>query len=326
VSAPDIRWPRLGLGCASLGAPELSDVEAERVIAAAIERGIRFFDVAPLYGGGLAEERLGRALAPLPRDSYVLCTKAGVTRPYGQPPLPPGATRRRQFDVWDYSAAATRTSVERSLARLRTDRLDVVHLHDTEDHLDACLVAYAEIARLRDAGIVGAIGIGSNLVAPVQHLIDRARFDTFLLAGRYTMLDSAGRTLIDTAHARGIAVVAGGVFNSGVLAAWPQSAPTYGYQPADAAVVERTARIAAICARHGVPLAAAALQFVLANPAITTVLLGPRTPAELEANVEATECDIERSFWLDLADADVIPPDSPGLPERSVRANLSPQH
>ena len=319
MSTPPSRWPRLGLGCASLGAPDLSDDDAERVIAAAITRDIRFFDVAPLYGGGLAEERLGRALSALPRDDYVLCTKVGVTRPYGQPPMPPGATRRRQFDAWDYSAAATRASVAKSLERLRTDRIDVVHLHDPEDHLDACLDAYAELARLRDEGIVGAIGIGSNLVAPVRHLIDRARFDTFLLAGRYTLLDASGRALIDAAHARGIAAIAGGVFNSGVLAAWPQPAPTFGYQPADAAIIERTARVAAVCARHRVPLAAAALQFVLANPAITTVLLGPRTVAELEASLAAAEHRIAPSFWLELVDAGIIPADSPVVPDSASR-------
>jgi D-threo-aldose 1-dehydrogenase len=326
MTPPD-RWPRIGVGCAALGAPELSDDEAGRALDAAIEHGIRLFDVAPLYGGGLAEERLGRALAALPRDSYVLCTKVGVTRPYGQPPMPPGATRRRQFDRWDYSVAATRASIERSLERLRTDRLDVVHLHDVDDHPDDCLEAYAELSRLRDAGVVGAIGIGSNLTAPVARLVERARFDAILLAGRYTLLDASGRALIDAAHARGIAVLAGGNFNSGLLARWPQPAPTYDYRPAEAALVERTARIAAICARHGVALPAAALQFVLANPAITTVLLGPRTAAELAENIASTRQRIAPSLWSELVDADLIARDSPGLEARTaVDAQPAPLH
>lgn len=310
-----ISWPRLGLGCAALGTlpPGLSDAEAGSVIAAAVERGIRFFDVAPLYGGGLGEERLGRALARVPRDDYILCTKTGVTRPYGQPPMPPGATRRRQFDCWDYSATGTRASIATSLERLRTGRLDVVHLHDAEDHLDVSLEAYAELARLRDDGIVGAIGIGSNFVEPARTLLERARFDAILLAGRYTLLDQTGRALIDTAHAQRVAVVVGGIFNSGVLAAWPQPAPTFGYEPADAVHIERTVRIAAICARHGVSLAAAALQFVLANPAVATVLIGPRTVAELEHNLTAAECDIAPDVWSELAEAGVIPADSPGF-------------
>jgi D-threo-aldose 1-dehydrogenase len=242
----------------------------------------------------------------LPRDSYVLSTKTGVTRPYGQSAQPPGATRRRQFDRWDYSAAATRVSIQTSLGRLRTERLDVVHLHDAEDHLDTCLEAHAELARLRDEGVVGAIGIGSNLVEPVEKLLARARFDAFLLAGRYTLLDPSGGALIASARARRIAVVAGGVFNSGVLATWPQAHPTFGYEPADSSIVDRTARIAAVCARHGVPLAAAALQYVLANPAIATVLIGPRSVAELDANLAAAEHPIPAALWADLAREGVV--------------------
>ncbi len=293
--------PRIGLGCASLGQPSLDDRAAQAVIAAAIERGIRFFDVAPLYGGGLAEERLGRALRGLPRDEYVLCTKTGVTRPYAQPARPPGASRNRALDRWDYSTAATRASIERSFERLGTDRLDFVHLHDAEEHLDECLVARDELERLRERGVVGGIGIGSNLVAPVARLIACARFDAFLLAGCYTLLDQSGAALFASAHARGIRVIVGGVYNSGVLATWPQPEPTFGYEPASSAVLARTARIAAICRDHGVALGTAALQFVLANPAIDTVLLGPRTVAELDANLASAHATIPADLWRDLA-------------------------
>jgi D-threo-aldose 1-dehydrogenase len=301
--------PRLGLGCATLGtpAPALSDRDAESVMAAAIERGIRFFDVSPLYGGGVAEERLGRALASLPRDSYVLSTKAGVTRAYATTAMPPGATRRREFDRWDYSASATRASVHTSLERLRVDRLDIVHLHDVENHLDACLEAYAELERLRDGGIVGAIGIGSNVAAAVRELIDRAAFPTFLLAGCHTLLDQSGLALLDVAHARGIRVIAGGVFNSGVLAAWPNPAATFAYAPADAAIVARVERIAGICAGFGVPIAAAALQFAASHPAIETVLIGPRSVAELDANLAAYDFPIPGELWTALAQSDIIP-------------------
>jgi len=300
--------PRVGVGCASLGTPEpqLSDRDAEAVIAAALHRGIRFFDVAPLYGGGVAEERLGRALGALPRDQYTLCTKTGVTRAWGTTAMPPHAKRRRQFDVWDYSARATRDSVERSLARLGVARLDVVHLHDVEHHLDACLEAHAELVRLRDEGVVGAIGIGSNLATPVRRLLDRAHFDTFLLAGCYTLLDQSGADVLDVARARGMRVIVGGVFNSGVLATWPQPAPTYAYSPADTIIRERTARIAGVCADHGVPLAAAALQFAASHPAAGTVLIGPRSLAELDANLAAWTFDIPPALWTDLAAAGII--------------------
>jgi D-threo-aldose 1-dehydrogenase len=319
---PPSAWPRLGLGCASLGTPppELSDAAAERVMAAAIDRGIRFFDVAPLYGGGLAECRLGRALRGLSRDDYVLCTKTGVTRPFGEPPLPPGATRRRAHDRWDYGTDATRASVRTSLERLGVDRLDVVHLHDVEQHVDACLEAHAELARLREDGIVGGIGIGSNLVAPVAALLGRARFDTFLLAGRYTLLDTSGAALLADAQARGLPVVAGGVFNSGVLASWPHPAPTFGYEPASAAVLERTGRIASVCARYDVPLAAAALQFVLAHPAVRTALIGPRTVEELDANLAAARHPIPARLWSDLEAGALIPRGSP-RPEAAIAAS-----
>jgi D-threo-aldose 1-dehydrogenase len=299
--------PRLGLGCASLGSPDLHDRDAEAVIAAAIERGIRFFDVAPLYGGGLAEERLGRALAALPRDDFVLCTKTGVTRAYATTALPAGATRRRELDRWDYGAQATRASVMTSLARLRVERLDVVHLHDVEDHVQACLEAHAELARLREQGVVGAIGIGSNLAAPVRTLIDRAPFTTFLLAGCYTLLDQSGAALLDTAQQRRMHAVIGGVFNSGVLAQWPNPAPSFGYLPADADIRARTARIAAICARYDVPLGAAALQFAASHPAVETVLIGPRTVEELDTNLALYAHAIPAPLWDALAQADVVP-------------------
>jgi D-threo-aldose 1-dehydrogenase len=300
---------RLGLGCASLGSPDISDRDAEAVIAAAVAAGIRFFDVAPLYGGGLAEARLGRVLRDLPRDDYVLCTKTGVTRPYGQPPTPPGGMRRGA-DVWDYSARATRESVGRSLERLGVERLDVVHLHDVEAHVDACLDAHAELARLRGEGVVGGIGIGSNLVAPVEQLLERARFDAFLLAGCYTLLGQQGAALLRRAHANGIRTIVGGVFNSGVLAAWPQPSPTFAYEPARADVRERTARIAGICARHAVPIGAAALQFVARNPAVTTLLIGPRSVDELTRNLAALHAPVPRALWDDLAEAGIIARDA----------------
>ncbi len=286
-SAPPARWPRLGLGCAALGQPGVSERDAEATIARAFERGIRFFDVAPLYGGGLGEERLGRALRGAARSDYVLCTKTGVTRPYAQAATPPGGVRARAADRWDYSADATRASVMRSLERLGTNRLDAVHLHDIDDHLDESLVAHGELLRLREQGIVDAIGIGSNTTGPVAALLARARFDTFLLAGRYTLLDQSGAPLIEESARAGIAVVAGGVYNSGILSRWPPVAPTYGYAAASPAIVERAARIATLCERHGTTLPAAALQFVMANDAITTVLIGPRSVDELEQNLAA---------------------------------------
>jgi D-threo-aldose 1-dehydrogenase len=315
-----MQWPGLGLGCASLGAPELTDRQAEAVIVAAIESGIRFFDVAPLYGGGLAELRLGRVLRDLARETFVLCTKTGVTRPFGQPATPAGASRRRAADVWNYSPRATRASVEQSLARLNVDRLDVVHLHDVDEHQDECLQAYRALAELREEGLIDKIGIGSNLVAPVQNLLSRAQFDAFLLAGCYTLLAQDGAALLDDAKRSGVKAIAGGVFNSGILATWPQREPTYGYEAADPGVIARTARIAAICQRYDVPIAAAALQFVAAHTGVSTVLIGPRSVAELELNVAAMTHRVPDVLWTDLEASSLIPAGGP----RPVDASLRP--
>ncbi len=294
-------WPHLGVGCATLAAPQVSEHDAAATLAQAIDRGVRFFDVAPLYGGGLGEERLGRALRGLPRDDYVLCTKTGVTRPYAQAATPPGTATPRAADRWDYSRGATRASVQRSLERLGVDRLDVVHLHDVDNHVEACLEAHAELAQLQAEGVVGAIGIGSNLVAPVATLLARAPFQAFLLAGRYTLLDASAAGLFAQAQRQGVAVIAGGIFNSGILGRWPQPAPTYDYRPASAAEIGRTARIAAVCARHGVALPTAALQFAASHPAVRTVLIGPRSPDEVDASLAAMHVTIDPALWHDLA-------------------------
>jgi len=310
-------WPRLGLGCGALGAPTLDDATAQSVIEAAIERGLRLFDVAPLYGGGLAEERLGRVLKELPRNAFILCTKTGVTRPYAQAAIPPGDTRRRAADRWDYSRAATRRSVATSLERLQVDRLDVVHLHDVDDHLAECLEAHAELESLRAQGIIGEIGIGSNLAGPVAILLERARFGAFLVAGRYTLLDQSALPLYETARARGIIAIAGGIFNSGVLARWPNEDATFDYSPASDDVRGRVARLASLCARHGTPLAAAAIQFALAHPGVRTVLLGPQSLEELDECLAAATFNVPVALWRDLRALGLVDPACP-LPEAEI--------
>ena len=302
ASLDTARWPRLGVGCASLGSPAIGDDDAVAVLEHAWQKGIRLYDVAPLYGGGLGEERLGRMLLDKPRERYVLTTKTGVTRPRGQPATPPGSALPRSADRWDFSRAATRASIMCSCARLNVDRIDVVYLHDAEGHLDTAVDAFDELAVMRDEGVLGGIGIGSNLVAPVRDLLAVRRLDALLLAGRYTLLEQDGDALIHDAQREGIAVVVGGIYNSGVLAAWPQAHATFGYRPADRVVLERTARIAATCGRFGVPIGTAALQFVLRHPGVRTVLLGPRAVDELDASLAALGHDIPPALWEALAE------------------------
>lgn len=215
-----IALPRLGLGtAAALGVmgTAISDEAANAVVATAYARGIRFFDTAPLYGGGLAEERLGRVLRTLPRDDIVLSTKTGVTRPYRQAASPPGGLRRSSADVWDYGPEATKRSVALSLERLGIERLDLVHLHDVDDRVDQAMAAYPALDELRAAGVIAGIGIGAKHVGAPLALLERGRFDAVLVPGRYTLLDqTALPALLPLALERGIRIVIGGVFNSGV--------------------------------------------------------------------------------------------------------------
>ena len=231
-----------------MGTP-ITDDEARAVIETAWERGIRLFDTAPLYGGGVSEERLGAALEGLPRDEYVLTTKTGVTRPYGQAAIPPGTTRRRAADVWDYSRDGTRGSVATSLERLRTDRLDIVHLHDVEGREAECMSAHAALMELRAEGVVAGVGIGANDADAPLRLIVQAGFDAVLIAGRYTLLDQSALALIERAAAASVRIVAGGVFNSGILASGATPGATFAYDAPPPAIVERVRRIEAACLR-----------------------------------------------------------------------------
>lgn len=292
---------RLGLGGAALGVlfDPIGDDAARAVVAAAWDAGIRAFDTSPLYGGGLSEERFGAALKARPRDDYFLSTKTGVTRPYGQAAAPPGGARRAA-DIWDYSPEATRASIARSMARLDTDRLDLVHLHDVEGRTDAAMAAYPALAALREKGVVGAIGIGANRIDAPLDLMARAKFDAVLVAGRYSLLDQSMLDLVPVARAAGTKLIVGGVFNSGILATGAMPGAMFHYDPAPEPVLERTRAIEALCRKHGVPLRAAALQFPLAHPDVAMLLLGPRHVDELADNLALLAHSIPPAFWRSL--------------------------
>jgi D-threo-aldose 1-dehydrogenase len=226
----------------------------------------------------------------------VLSTKVGrLLRPgeSGWPGAPPLQA------YFDFSYDATLRSLEESLLRLGLDRVDVALVHDPDEHYDEAIAgAYRALARLRDEGVVRAIGVGMNQTALLCRFAREADPDCFLVAGRYTLLDrSAGEQLLPLCHERGIAVVAGGVFNSGVLA----GGSTYDYQSASPAVLERVAELREICARRDVPLAAVALQFPLRHPAVASILVGCRTPNEVEDDVRLCELDLPDELWSELA-------------------------
>jgi D-threo-aldose 1-dehydrogenase len=305
-----LRLPKLGFGAASLGhlyAP-VSDEEAGLVLEAVWDAGIRLYDTAPLYGGGLSEVRLGRGLARRPRADYVLCSKVGRCRPFGQPRAPDGAG-----DIADYSYDFALRSVAESLERLGTDRLDVVHIHDPDDRLDEAMRgAFRALVRLRDEGVVGAIGAGSNSAAALAELARRGRFDGFLVANRYTLLDQrALEVLLPRCFEMGIAVLAAGVFNSGILATGAGAAATYEYRAAPPEVQERVRGIGTVCLRHGVPVQAAALQFPLGHPAVTTLLLGGRSVAHLQENLQWLRCPIPEGLWSELSARGLLDPGAP---------------
>jgi D-threo-aldose 1-dehydrogenase len=324
-----LRVTRLGFGAAPIGGlyTAVDDADARATVDRAWELGIRTFDVAPLYGYGAAERRLGSALAGRPRDEFVLSTKVGrlVRRSDAITPtddVDPQAMDGRQDAfyvrsepvrmVFDFSADGVRRSIEESLARLGLDRIDIALIHDPDTHWAAAIDdAFPALARLRGDGVVRAIGVGMNQSAMLARFAREGDFDVFLLAGRYTLLDQdALGELLPLCVERDIAVLAGGVMNSGILAD-PTPGGRFDYQPAPPAIVERARRLAAICARHGVPLRAAAVQFPLAHPAIRSLIAGVRRIDHLDEYPELMAHPIPADLWSELRAEGLIDPVAP---------------
>jgi len=281
----------------------VADDEAHRVVEAAWQAGIRFFDTAPLYGHGLAEQRLGAVLRAKPREEFVLATKVGRLLRADAPPEPGQAYKGVPpvNPTYDFSYDGVMRSVEESLARLGLDRVDVLHIHDPDEHFeDALAGAYRALDRLRAEGTIRAVGAGMNQAEMLVRFAREADFDCFLLAGRYTLLDRTGAAeLLPLCVEKSIAIIAGGVFNSGILAN-PRPGTTFNYQPAPPELVDRALRMQEICARHGVELKAAAIQFPLRHPAVASVLTGCRSVREVEENVRMFQAPIPSSLWDEL--------------------------
>jgi D-threo-aldose 1-dehydrogenase len=295
---------RIGLGCAPLGNlyEEVVEDEATAVVDAAWDAGLRYFDTAPLYGHGLSEQRLGRALAGRPRDDVVISTKVGrLLRPASMQidtifavPDAPGALE----PVFDFSADGVRRSLDESLERLGLDRVDIVYVHDPDDHQDDAIAgAFPELLALRDEGVVRAVGAGMNQWQALDRFVREVDLDVVLLAGRYTLLDRSGaEQLLPHCLERGVGVVLGGVFNSGVLAATTGDT-TYDYAPVPSDVAERVNDLRRMCAEYDTALGAAALQHALRHPAVTNVLVGARSITELEQDLAWALVDIPDALW-----------------------------
>jgi D-threo-aldose 1-dehydrogenase len=273
---------RLGVGTSGLGNVfgAVDDDTATALVLAAAEAGVRYFDTAPYYGFGLAERRLGRALSRLAPDSYAVSTKVG-------------RTLAGEGCFFDFSPAAVRRGIEDSLERLGVDHLDIAYLHDPDDHEEeAATRAWPELCRLRDEGVVSAIGVGMNQWQMPARLVERLDVDVVLLAGRYTLLDpSGGENLLDLCAARGVDVVLGGVFNSGLLVD-PRPGAWFDYAPASASVLARAQRMRDVATDAGYELAAAALAFAAGHPAVASVLTGVTTPGQLHANIGSCQQEV----------------------------------
>jgi len=289
----------LGLGTAPL-AGMYEAVEEEAAVATverAWELGVRYFDTAPYYGSGLAERRLGSVLSGKPRDEFVVSTKVGRLLRPGQTSEWHGAPALEAY--FDFSYDAALRSLEQSLERLGLDRVDIALVHDPDDHYDAALDgAFRALARLRAEGVIRAIGAGMNRTDLLCRFAREADPDCFLVAGRYTVLDrDAAAELLPLCVERGISVLAGGVFNSGVLIGGDR----FDYGAASAEIVERVEELRAVCRRWGVPLAAAAVQFPSRHPAVASVLVGCRSPDEVAEDVRLVELDLPGGLWRELA-------------------------
>jgi D-threo-aldose 1-dehydrogenase len=316
-----LRVGPLSFGGAPLGnlGSEVSDVDWRSALDAAWATGVRYFDTAPHYGLGLSERRFGIGLASRPRDAFIISTKVGrvlVPNPAASPGMDqegfavPATSRRER----DYSRDGVLRSLESSLRRLQLERIDVLLVHDPDDHYHEALDgAFPALEELRGQGVIRAYGAGMNQSKMLAEFVRNTDLDVVLLAGRYTLFEQGAlEDLLPLCERRGVSVVAGGVFNSGLLATHrPMPGATYNYAPASAEVLARADRLADVCVRHGTELPAAAVQFVLAHPAIATACLGGRSAEEVSRNAKLLDVPISDELWRDLVSEGLLRPDAP---------------
>ena len=314
-------WPALGFGGGSAFVGGAGEADAPELMRHAWSRGFRYFDTAPFYGLGLSEHRFGAALRQHARDDFLLSTKVGrMLRPDRAAPR---RDDRLPFEVaFDFGYDAVLRSVEDSLQRLGLARIDIAYLHDLSPgwhgdeyerrFADAMDGGFRALDRLRSEGTLRAIGAGMKDVDALLRIAQAGDFDCLMLAGGYTLLEQAALArLLPYCMAHAIAVVLASPFNSGILAVGPVEGASYFYAPAAPAIVERTRRLASVCARHGVPLGAAALQFPLTHPAIVSVVAGYRTQAEVDTNLRWHAWPIPTALWDELRAEALIPRDAP---------------
>jgi D-threo-aldose 1-dehydrogenase len=318
----------MGFGAAPIGnfLRPIPEAEAGAMVERAWEAGMRYFDTAPYYGHGLSELRLGHYLRWKPRDQFVISSKVGRV-------LKAARKETIDFKPWvdaaafkprfDYSYDGTMRSFEDSLQRLGLGYVDILFIHDADvfthgaemqklyfrQAMDGC---YRALIELREQGLVKAIGVGVNNWDVMLDFMKAGDFDTLLVAGRYTLLEQESlNELLPLCERRGTAIVIGGGFNGGILATGAVPGAKWNYAPAPAPIMEKVRRIEAVCARHKVPLAAAALQFLLAHPAVASHVPGTRNVAQMNQNLELVAFPIPTAFWQELKAEGLVRPDAP---------------
>ncbi len=305
IGRTDLRVTRLGLGCSGLARSETVE-RAVETFQTAMGQGIKYIDTAPLYGRGRSEVRLGKALQGFDREKIVISTKVGrmlqPTNNYEEGP--------EYSPVHDYSRESVVGSWESSLERLGVDSVDILFIHDSDNYYDQAIgQGYPALAELRDDGKIKAIGAGMNQWEMELRFAQEGDFDCFLLAGRYTLLEQGAITaFLPYCEENYISVIIGGPYNSGVLA---QPEGRYNNRAVPPEILAKVARLQEVCDDHGVPMRAAALQFVLAHPAVASVIPGTKSPAHQEDNFRMMSHPIPREFWEGLREKDLIDPDSP---------------
>ena len=323
----DLDVTAFGFGTAPVGNifHEIDEETSDAMFQRSWACGIRYFDTAPMYGHGLSELRTGYSLRWKDRDQFVLSSKVGrILKPARKQDIDyaPWTNAGRFAIEFDYSYDGTMRSFEDSLQRLNLERIDICFIHDIdrftrgedqpevfEHAMDGCWKALSE---LREQGAVKAIGVGVNEWQVCHEALVRRDFDCFLLAGRYTLLEQDPLDeFLPLCERRGAAVVVGGGFNSGILATGAVEGAKYNYSPAPPAVLERVNRIEAVCARHDIPLPAAAMQFVVAHPAVASFIAGTRTVAQLDNNLAWFNLPIPPDFWAELKQEGLLRDDAP---------------
>lgn len=309
----------LGLGGTSVGGlfGRITDDEGVQVVSRAYDLGVRYFDTSPSYGSGSSERRFGIALGQRPRVDYLLSTKVGRLLIPDEERSGAGKSHFQDDEpvrpIVDFSADATRRSLEESLKRLNLDSIDIVYVHDPQSHVYQVLdETYPTLARMKEEGLIKAIGCGVNFAEVCQVLLRFADWDCFMLALRYNLLEFAPLyEFFPLCVEKNVGVVIGSALHTGILATGPVEGAKFNFRPAPPEIVERVRAIERICQAHQVPLAAAALQFPLGHPVVTSVVTSSRSPDRFARNIEMMKIAIPSGLWSDLKAERLMPADAP---------------